>query len=376
MSIQVSVVVPTYKRPRLLTHCLAALLMQDFDPDAYEVIVVDDAASEETKRVVEAWNDYPELKNNLSLNGGANGYRHLASLSPPNRTTHTPNSSTTTRKLANSQTCKLANSQTRIRYIPVTRTRGPAAARNCGWRAAHGQIIAFTDDDCIPQPDWLRAGVLALTHGAVGAAGRLVVPVQDVPTDYELNMTHMQNARFLTANCFYWREALDEVGGFDERFTLAWREDSDLYFTLLKQYGNSRFIRAPEAVVIHPPRPPVHWGISLSQQRKSMYNALLYKKHPNLYWTMIQPCPPWRYYHIVAAMLIGLSGALSGHKALALIALTIWLLLTSRFCWQRLRYTSRAPSHVAEMIVTSILIPPLSIFWRLFGALKFRVPFL
>jgi len=49
--------------------------------------------------------------------------------------------------------------------------------------------------------------------------------------------------------------------------------------------------------------------------------------------------------------------------------------MTGRFCARRLRGTSRSPGHVAEMVATSALIPPLSVFWRLFGAWKFRVPF-
>jgi len=60
---------------------------------------------------------------------------------------------------------------------------------------------------------------------------------------------------------------------------------------------------------------------------------------------------------------------------LAASAAGAWALLTARFCARRLRRTSRAPRHVAEMVATSVLIPPLSVFWRLYGAWKFRVPF-
>src|SRR5512135_1063259 len=54
VSIRVSVVVPTCRRPELLRRCLAALALQDFDPAEYEVIVVDDCASEVVRRTVEA----------------------------------------------------------------------------------------------------------------------------------------------------------------------------------------------------------------------------------------------------------------------------------------------------------------------------------
>ena len=53
-----------------------------------------------------------------------------------------------------------------------------------------------------------------------------------------------------------------------------------------------------------------------------------------------------------------------------------WAVLTAAFCVKRLRGTRLTPSHVAEMIVTSIAIPPVSLYWRMRGALHFRVLFL
>ena len=88
------------------------------------------------------------------------------------------------------------------------------------------------------------------------------------------------------------------MGGFDERFTAAWREDSDLAFTVLERH--ECIVRAPRAIVVHPVR-AARWGSSIGQQRKSMYNALLYKKHPALYRARVQASPPWRYYLIVTA---------------------------------------------------------------------------
>ena len=108
----------------------------------------------------------------------------------------------------------------------------------------------------------------------------------------------LERSRFVTANCFYRRTALVAAGGFDERFRLPWREDSDLYFTLLE--AGHRLTRATGAVVVHPVRPP-SWAVSLGEQRKSMYNALLYKKHPRLYRERVQSRPPLRYYAILCA---------------------------------------------------------------------------
>ncbi|MEO7001913.1 MAG: glycosyltransferase family 2 protein [Ktedonobacterales bacterium] len=76
------------------------------------------------------------------------------------------------------------------------------------------------------------------------------------------NVAQLAHAEFVTANCFYRRDALAEVGGFDECFEVAWREDSDLNFRLL-QLG-VRLIHVDTAVVTHPVR-PAQWGISLLQ---------------------------------------------------------------------------------------------------------------
>jgi glycosyltransferase involved in cell wall biosynthesis len=325
MAVRVSVVVPTYKRPELLDRCLAALVAQDYDPSLYEIMVADDAASCDTRRQVEC--------------------------------------------LAAKATC----SGRTIHYVPVTGAHGPAAARNAGWRAARGDIIAFTDDDCIPAPGWLRAAMCSFADGVVGIMGTTRAPLKGTPTDYELNVAGLEGGEFLTANCFYRRCALEEAGGFDERFTMAYREDTDVWLSLLER--DSRLVRAPEAEVLHPIR-PAPWGVSLSQQRRSMFNMLLYKKHPTMYIRRVAPGPPWHYYRTVGALLVSVAALLGGHRWPALVAGGAWAYMTGCFCLRRLERTSHAPGHVAEMALTSILIPPLSIFWRLYGAIKYRVAFL
>jgi len=319
--IRVSVVVPTYRRPELLGRCLEALAAQAFDPSAYEVIVADDDACRQTEQVVARFRD---------------------------------------------------RSKAALRYVAVAGAHGPAAARNAGWRASRGSIIAFTDDDCLPDRDWLAAGTAAFHDGVQGASGRIVVPLGPRVTDYQRDASHLEQAEFVTANCFYRREALVAAGGFDERFTAAWREDSDLFFTLLER--DARLVHVPQAVVIHPVR-PAGWGVSLRQQRKNVFNALLYKKHPRLYRRKIQADPPWRYYGTVAALLAMPAGLIGGAPLATAAGGAVWGFLTARFCRQRLAGTDRSPRHVAEMIATSILIPPLAVYWRLVGAVRFRVLF-
>jgi GT2 family glycosyltransferase len=317
-------VVPTYQRPELLSRCLVALGAQEFDPAAYEVVVADDAASELTRWQVE--------------------------------------------EFAGRARCA-------VRYVAAAGSHGPAAARNAGWRAAAGPIVAFTDDDCVPAPGWLAAGLRAFAEEpeAVAVSGQVVVPLPREPTDYEREAAGLEFAEFVTADCFCRRAVLAAVGGFDERFAAAWREDSDLHFALLGLGG--KVIKAAGAVVVHPVR-PAPWGASLRQQRKVQFDALLYKKHPRLYRRRIRRSPRWDYYATVAALAAAAVAAAAGASVPAAAAGAAWAALTGRLCACRLRGTSHAPRHVAEMVVTSVLIPPLAVFWRLCGAVKFRVPFL
>jgi hypothetical protein len=129
-----------------------------------------------------------------------------------------------------------------------------------------------------------------------------------------------------------------------------------------------------DAVVVHPVRPAA-WGVSLRLQRKSRFDALLYRKHPRLYRERIGPGRPRHYYAVVAAVAVGGVAAIVGAWWVVLAAAAVWLALTIRFAARRLRGTSHAPRHVAEMVVTSALIPPLSVSWRLCGAVRFRVWF-
>ena len=197
------------------------------------------------------------------------------------------------------------------------------------------------------------------------------MPIPARPTDYERNESGLATAEFVTANCLVRRSALEAVGGFDERFRAAWREDSDLQFNLLER--GLKVLKVPEAVVVHPIR-PARWGVSLRQQRKCLYDALLFKRHPALYRRRI-PGPPWDYYGIVLAVLVAAGSLIAGAAWPALTAGLVWLVLTGRFLARRLRGTSRRPAHMAEMAVTSVVIPFLSVFWRLRGAVRFRVWF-
>ncbi len=319
LPLRASVVVPTYQRDDLLARCLEAVCNQSLQGSEYEVIVTDDAASTATQTLVT--------------------------------------------ELASKTQCRLI-------YVAVQGAHGPAAARNAGWRQARGELIAFTDDDCIPGRNWLAAAVdYCEKHPDVHAAwGKLVMPLPMVPTDYERDASGLSTAVFVTANCFVRRTVMEDAGGFDERFRIAWREDSDLCFTMLAR--GLRIVHVPEAVVVHPIRPAA-WGISLVQQRKSFFDTLLRRKHPALCAEHIPPFP-LSYIAIVASGVVGLLATLLGIGWLSLVAIGIGFTLTLRFVLKRLHSTSHSPRHIVEMIYTSILIPWLATYYLLLGMWYFR----
>lgn len=326
MAIKISIVIPTYNRPALLNKCLGMLTIQVFPKDEYEVIVISDGPDKETKKIV----DY--FKNNCQ-------------------------------------------NKPVIKYDALPVKKGPAAARNKGWQTASGDLIAFTDDDCIPNIYWLRSIWNSYNQQEeIVFTGKVIVPKPLRPTDYEQNISRLETAAFVTANCFCTRKALEKVNGFDERFSAAWREDSDLQFRLLGQHIPVKCIE--DAFIIHPAR-QVQWGISLKEQRKSMFNALLYKKHPDLYRKRIQASPPWLYYAIILSFILFWISLLSIKSfLLSAVILLIWVSLLGKFIYKRLSGNSHKVVHVVEMVVTSLFIPFLSVFWRLYGSVKFKVLFL
>ncbi|ANN68445.1 glycosyltransferase family 2 protein [Bordetella bronchialis] len=319
---KVSVVVPTYRRPDLLERCLGALLRQTLPANDYEIIVCDDGPSEAARQTVQ-------------------------------------------------KTMPVAGGPT-VRYIPVHDTQGPAGARNAGWRAARAPLIAFTDDDTVPDPAWLAAGLAAFRPDADALSGRIVMPLPPDPTDYEKDASRLQDAEFATANVFVRRAVLEQVGGFDPRFRLAWREDSDLHFTLLEH--GMRILRAPQAIVVHPVRPAA-FGAGIGMQRKILYDTLLYKKHPRLYRERIRPHPPWFYLSVTGLLLLAFIAVGAGWAPVAAAAVAGWLALTGWFSLKRLRGTRRTLDHIAETVMTSAAIPPVSIFWRVVGSLRYRAGF-
>ena len=135
--------------------------------------------------------------------------------------------------------------------------RGAGAARNAGVAAASGQILVFTDADCIPDPGWLAAGVAALDHADL-VGGAMVVSVADeaAPTPIEAfervfafdNRAYVAKGFSVTANLFTRRDVFDAIGGFRANVS----EDAD--WCLRARDAGYRIAYAADAIVAHPAR--------------------------------------------------------------------------------------------------------------------------
>lgn len=265
----VSVVCATFRRPEALARLLAALATSDL-AEPFEVIVSDDGSGDlaQTRAMVAA-------------------------------------------------------SSLDIRLLEHTVNRGPAAARNDGWRAARADVIAFTDDDCQPSPGWLRAGLEAMAAGDVVVVGRVspdpAQAGQDGPWSRSLSV---QDARFMqTANAFYRRADLEAVGGFDVALRHG-GEDTDLGMRVLAL--GRRAVFAPQALVLHDVRQSTPWAMAYEMATRWTDLPLVLRKHPALRESAAYRRWFWKRSH--PATLLALAGlALTPAAPVALVLTGPWL---------------------------------------------------
>lgn len=256
--------------------------------------------------------------------------------------------------------------------------RGPAAARNTGWRAALTPWVAFLDDDVVPAPGWweaLRVDLAALPEEVGGSQGRLVVPLPAgrEPTDEERNTAGLAAAEWITADMAYRRDALVKTGGFDERFPRAYREDADL--ALRVRAAGYRLVRG-DRVTAHPARDDGPWA-SVRRQRGNADDALMRRLHGRNWRTAAGAGRGRLSSHAattVAGLLAPALAALPDRRArrAAAVAGGVWLAMTARFAWTRIAPGPRTPAEVARMVVTSVAIPPAACAWRLLGEWRCR----
>ena len=224
---KLSVVIPTHDRPALLHRLLTALGAQPSGPASFETVVVDDGS----KVPVGALDRFP-----------------LA-----------------------------------VRVLRHDRPRGPAAARNTGWHAARGDLIAFTDDDCRPSDRWVEE----LLRAWDGRDNRIVQgrtePEPAERSEIRPLSRTMQIARetglYETCNIAYPRRLLERTGGFDECFRRACGEDVDL--GRRASGTGAELVYAPEALVYHVVHQP---SVSAMIRHARIWSdaVLAVKRHPEL----------------------------------------------------------------------------------------------
>ncbi len=202
-----SIVIPTYNRPEQLAVCLQACARLDYPRDRFEVIVVDDGGAIPLDPVVARFQGALTLK------------------------------------------------------LLRQKNTGPAAARNTGVSEAIGEFLAFTDDDCVPASNWLRAlaaKTIAFPGSAVG--GRTINALTDnlCSTASQVLISYLneyyncipQDARFFPSNNLAFpRDLFLAAGGFDPSYPRAAAEDRELCDRWLHQ--GMRMVYAPEAVMYH-----------------------------------------------------------------------------------------------------------------------------
>src|SRR5947207_12082736 len=217
---------------------------------------------------------------------------------------------------------------------------GPAAARNLGWRAATGEWVAFVDDDVLPAGDWLEQ-LLSDLHAAplpaAGSQGQLRVPLaaDRPPTDWERNVAGLARARWITADMAYRRAVLAEVGGFDERFRRAYREDVALALRII---AAGYTIVWGRRCVEHPVQPAGPW-VSVRAQAGNADDALMRRLHGSAWHRRAAAARGRRPFHlaITGALLGGVAGLMLGRRPLAVAGLTAWAAGTTEFAWSRIK---------------------------------------
>jgi glycosyltransferase involved in cell wall biosynthesis len=206
----VSVIVPVLNDPRGIAVCSRALLAQTYPPHQYEVVVVDNGSTDDTRAAVER----------LCPEGGG-----------------------------------------RLRLVIETERRSSYAARNRALGAVRGEIVAFTDADCTPTSTWLEHGVRALeAQGGGSVAGRVDFTYRgERPNVYEYwdSAVHMNQADLIrrfhfgaTANLFTYARMFQLYGPF--RADLASGGDREFGHRLY--LAGEPLAYAADAVVRHPAR--------------------------------------------------------------------------------------------------------------------------
>jgi hypothetical protein len=234
----VSVIVPVRNGGAQLGLLLDALAHQTADSALYEVIVADDQSTDDTLERV-----------------GASGI---------------------------------------ARAVPAPTRGGSYAARNRGLADAKARVLAFTDADCLPEPDWIERGLAALEPDDVDlVAGRVEMPLGARPSAAALIdfVRHLDQERAVgdgfgaTANLWVKRRVFERIGEFNDKLISG----GDTEFGHRAVAAGARLVYCPELKVVHPARShprelarkAFRLGFGAAQQR--VHAAGVLRERPRIY---------------------------------------------------------------------------------------------
>lgn len=222
----ISVIVPVLNAENIIEKCIQSLLDLDYPKSRHEIIIVDNNSTDNTRLIIEK---YP---------------------------------------------VKLLLETKKSSYI----------ARNTGIRASKGEILVFTDSDCIVDKNWLTNIIKKFDDPKVGGiGGKLVGYSPKTIVEKYLTATSYFNAEatanlakpyFVTANVAYKRSIMEEISLFDESFT-SWG-DADLSYRIVGQ--GYKIVYEPEAVVYHKHRSSLK-DLFFQNLKNGRGRVKLYKKH-------------------------------------------------------------------------------------------------
>jgi glycosyltransferase involved in cell wall biosynthesis len=285
----VSVIVPVYNRSRTVKELIESIWDLDFDLSKIEIVVADDACTDDTPRVLS------ELQK---------------------------------------------KSPCRFLIHSMERNGGPVAARNAAVKRSGGAYLAFTDSDCRVDGKWLRNSLACFAPDVAFVAGA-VLNKPEQPVSFFARMrpgVAAEHASYPTENIVYRRAVLLEMGGFDER--LCFRSvmsrvnecaDTDLAWRVIGKGYRDRGYRhrfCADAVVYHEVerQRPLNWIV---EPMRLFVVPLIVKRHPEsrarlLYRKLFWYPGSVRFY--IACVVLPFALALSGWKGALIVVAGFWLL--------------------------------------------------
>jgi len=132
---------------------------------------------------------------------------------------------------------------------------GPGVSRNIGWKRGSGRYVAFIDDDCLAEQDWIESLQKMFSENEIGGIEGGITTTDENGEKIDFNPPNrFRWNRFKTANLAVRRDVLEEIGGFDERYHMH-REDTDLAWRVID--AGFKMAWVPQCRVHHPE--PLGW---------------------------------------------------------------------------------------------------------------------